>query len=178
MDFPQVTLLAMWALLRWTNPPEPIDSLRLVQVKANGDTVAASLYATTSPAVLKRAGVSGAADSAWLSVSVANVVGPAAIRLHLLTHNSAGWSGPSNALSVFYAARDTFYLGPPGGGLAGYGWWRGPRLCSYAQSLGDTSRVLWRHQEVVQNDARHRICLLYGYCCRRGVRDTAWCAAP
>jgi hypothetical protein len=165
----------MFALLRWTNPPQVIDSLRFVQVKATGDTVAATTYSSTSPLVTKRAGASGARDSAWISLSVANVVGPAAIRLHVFTHGPAGWSGPSNALSLFYAARDTFYLGPPGGGLATEGWWRGPRLCSYSQELGDATWADWRHQEVVQSAARAGLCRTYGYACRRGVRDTAWC---
>ncbi len=169
---------AMWATLRWTNPPQPVDTLRCLRVHAPGDTASVSLYSSTSPLVAKLPGSPGQSDSAYLSVSVANVVGPAAIRIHLALHNGAGWSGPSNALSLFYAARDTLYLGPPGGGLPGAGWWRGPGLFTYAQPIDDATWVDWRHAEIVQRANRAEICRTYGYACRRGVRDTAWCSAP
>ncbi len=169
---------AVWATLRWTNPPQPVDTVRCLRVRAPGDTVSVSLYSSTSPLAAKLPGSPGQSDSAYLSVSQVNVVGPAAIRIHLAMHNGAGWSGPSNALSLFYAARDTFYLGPWGSTMPTACWWHGPGLFGYAQQFGDATWVDWRHAEVVQNGARAAICRIYGYCCRRGVRDTAWCSAP
>ena len=162
-------ILAVFALLRWTNPPQPIDSVLCVQARAPGDTITRAIYASTSPLVAKRAGTSGAQDSAYISVSVANVVGPASYRLFVLTHGSGGWSAPSNAANCFYAARDTAYLGPNG-------WERGPALLSFAQALGDPAWPSWQHQEVYQASALTRLCLIYHYACRRGVRDTLWCA--
>lgn len=175
---PQPAHAAMWAEVVWTNPLEPVDSLRAVQVRAPGDTVAMTIYELHDPVATKRLGAAGASDSARVSISTANIVGPAALRVVLFAHNGGGWSGPSNAVSLFYAARDTLYLGPPAGNQPNPDWWRGPGLFGYSQPLGDTSWPSWQHCEVAQASVRTRLCAIYGYACRRGVRDTIWCSSP
>jgi hypothetical protein len=167
-------VLSMWALLRWSNPAGPIDSVRAVQVNAPGETLARFIYSAVSPLTPKRAGTSGAPDSAWLAVSTANIVGPAAIRLHLYAHNGAGWSPPSNALSLFYGAKDTLYAGP-GGNMPAPGWWRGPGLFGYAQAPGDATWPGWTHQELLQRTSAAAICRAYHYVALRGVRDSTLC---
>lgn len=170
---PSTAGAATWARIRWTNPPQVSDSVRCRRVLGVGDTSAVSLYGNTATLALKGPGTPDAVDSGYISISTANVVGPAAIRIVLQMHNGAGWSEPSNAVSIFYAARDTFYLGPP---LEAPAWSRGPGIFGFTQEVGDDRFVNWRHAEVVQAAARARLCLIYGYACRRGARDSSWCA--
>ena len=164
------TILAIWASLTWTNPAADIDALRLVQVRAPGDTVARTLY-ESGTLNLKLPGLAQQPDSAQVSVSTANYTA-GGIRLLLYTHNGAGWSGPSNPLTLFYAARDTTYLGPhvEGRGVSP-DWWLGPGMFAYAQQAGDSTFVEWEHAERVQVRERATLCRNFGTWALRGAQQ-------
>lgn len=161
---------AAWVRLRWTNPEQLVDSLQLLQVRAPRDTIARALYASPGGAS-KRPGIPAALDSGYVSVSTANLVS-GGTRLLLRTRNGRGWSEPSNAVTVFYAARDTVYHGPVHAGAYGATRaWLGPGVLAVAQTLGDTAWVAWEHQEMTQQRWRSRLCALFGYWALRGARQ-------
>lgn len=158
-------LLAMWALLHWTNPTNA-DSIWLVQVRAPGDTVVRALWQDQGGYV-KKFSRPGLRDSGYVSISTSNYTS-GSIRFLLFTSNKKGRSLPSNPYSLFYRSVDTLYWGPRGGE-----WGKG--LSDYPQALGDSTWVSWEHFEVIQQNVLDRLCLLFKYGVRRGVRDSIWC---
>lgn len=167
-------VLATFARLVWTNPDESFDAIRARQINSPGDTVARTIYANAAaPLVVKLPGTPGAADTAFISVSAANIV-RGVTRLIVETRNSAGWSQPSSPASGLWGARDTTYYVMPGMRSPQ----RGPALLTFSQALGDTSFVWFESQEQIQAENKARLCEIFGYACRRGVRDTAWCVTP
>ena len=178
---PRPASAARWVRLAFTAPADSVDGVpgssrvqryELQRMYAGQEWAPARLYRAVGDTSDPTPAAPGSPETLLVSVSEAEWVwrsGGTALRLRSLdgSGNASRW-----AILAVAVAPDTTWSTR---GTAPIARSRLNGVPAFAAAAADTGSVWLEHFETTQERARARICELYGFACRRGVRDTAWC---